>query len=451
MRLALSMIVRDAAADLPRCLASVRGVVEEVVIADTGSSDATPAIARAGGARVLEIPWRDDFAEARNAALAACQAEWVLMLDADERLDAAAGPILRALMSGREPRLGYEAHIRNYVNSCGSRLFARGAQRNDGRLAEAAPYPAYLEHENVRLFRRHPGIYFTGRVHETVARTMEALGEPIGPPSFIIHHFGLAADAATRNRKDRYYLALGQKKLAERPDDPRSHFELAIELFEHSNAPQQALGLLEQACAMAPTFWAAWFYLGLARQRLEHPREALEAFGRARAGGLDTGPLAASMGEAHYALGEFGAAARELRHALQIEPESSRFASQLGLCQVRDGDREGGLQRLRRAAESEPADPGIQDRLILALAWLGRTREAAEAAEAGLERAAAPSAKMYLRAASLRARARQWAEAAAAAGRGLEHFPEEPALRAAWSEVQLHLAGDLAQKPRTGA
>lgn len=445
------MIVRDAAADLPRCLASARGVVDEIVVADTGSRDNTRAVAREMGARVLEIPWRDDFAEARNAALAACQADWILMLDADERLDPAAAFILHALMRRPGARLGYEAHIRNYINSVHSRLFARGAQPNDGRLPEAARYPAYLEHENVRFFRRHPAIHFTGRVHETVARTIEALGEPIGPPSFIIHHFGLAADAATRHRKDRYYLELGRKKLAERPEDPRSHFELAIELLEHANAPEQALALLEQACAMAPTFWAAWFYLGLARQRLGRAREALEAFGRARAGGLETGPLAASMGEAYYALGEFGAARRELRHALQMQPESASFASQLGLCEVRDGDGEAGLKRLRRAARSEPANPEVQDRLILALAWLGRTGEAAAAAESWLERSAAPTAKAYLRAASLWARGRQWPEAAAAIRRGLERFPNEPALCAAWSEVQPHLSPGLSQKPRLEA
>ena len=69
-RVALSMIVRNEAATLRRCLESVRGVVDEMVIADTGSTDDTPAIARDYGARVVEVPWDNDFAAARNRALA---------------------------------------------------------------------------------------------------------------------------------------------------------------------------------------------------------------------------------------------------------------------------------------------------------------------------------------------------------------------------------------------
>ncbi|HUI75243.1 MAG TPA: glycosyltransferase, partial [Candidatus Acidoferrum sp.] len=66
--LALSMIVRDAAETLEACLASVRGVVNEMVLADTGSADGTIALAQRLGARVVSIPWTNDFAEARNRA-----------------------------------------------------------------------------------------------------------------------------------------------------------------------------------------------------------------------------------------------------------------------------------------------------------------------------------------------------------------------------------------------
>ena len=87
--LALSMIVKNGERDLPDCLESVRGVVDEIVVADTGSSDASIEIARrrTPGAKVLSIPWENDFAKARNLSLAEVTSDWVLMLDADERLD----------------------------------------------------------------------------------------------------------------------------------------------------------------------------------------------------------------------------------------------------------------------------------------------------------------------------------------------------------------------------
>ncbi len=84
---ALSMIVKNAARDLPECLASVRGGVSEIVVADTGSTDDTAAIAQKAGARVISVPWENDFSKARNFPLELVTADWVLSLDADERLD----------------------------------------------------------------------------------------------------------------------------------------------------------------------------------------------------------------------------------------------------------------------------------------------------------------------------------------------------------------------------
>ena len=169
------MIVRDAAADLESCLQSVRGVVDEIVIADTGSCDATIEIARQHGARVYQIPWRHDFAEARNRALELVQSEWVLVLDADERLDTTGREIIPRLLSP-SGAAGYLVTIRNYLNSLTERVWDRLAVPNDSNLEEARPYPAYVEHENVRLFRRSPEIYFTGRVHETVGARIQKAG-----------------------------------------------------------------------------------------------------------------------------------------------------------------------------------------------------------------------------------------------------------------------------------
>src|SRR5579883_264109 len=164
---ALAMIVRNAGVHLERCLASVQGAVDEIVIGDTGSRDETPQRARQLGARVLHVPWEDDFARARNRVLEAVTADWVLVLDADERLDASGREEIPVLIqvAGCD---GYLVTIRNYVFTLAHRLWDTPAVPNDHRLPEADPYPGYVAHENVRLFRRRPEVYFVGRVHETV-------------------------------------------------------------------------------------------------------------------------------------------------------------------------------------------------------------------------------------------------------------------------------------------
>src|SRR5579863_4249358 len=82
----LCMIVRDEERFLGGALESVRGVVDELCIVDTGSKDKTIEIARDAGARVSEIAWEENFSKARNAALAMATRRWILVLDADERL-----------------------------------------------------------------------------------------------------------------------------------------------------------------------------------------------------------------------------------------------------------------------------------------------------------------------------------------------------------------------------
>ena len=84
----LSMIVKNGAQSLGLCLQSVSGMVSQIVVADTGSTDNSADIARQFGATVVSVPWENHFANARNAALALMQTDWVLVLDADEELDA---------------------------------------------------------------------------------------------------------------------------------------------------------------------------------------------------------------------------------------------------------------------------------------------------------------------------------------------------------------------------
>ena len=79
-RLSVCMITRNESADLARCLSSAKGLADELVVVDTGSTDDTIAIARSFGAHVIEHAWRHDFAEARNVSLDAATGDWILSL-----------------------------------------------------------------------------------------------------------------------------------------------------------------------------------------------------------------------------------------------------------------------------------------------------------------------------------------------------------------------------------
>lgn len=84
--ISLCMIVKNEGDSLSQCLKSVRGVVDEIIIVDTGSTDASVQIALSFGAKIIQHPWSGDFAAARNAGLQQAHGQWILVLDGDEEL-----------------------------------------------------------------------------------------------------------------------------------------------------------------------------------------------------------------------------------------------------------------------------------------------------------------------------------------------------------------------------
>src|ERR1700729_4173828 len=131
----LCIIARNEAANLAACLGPLTAIVSEVIVVDTGSTDDTRAIALASGARVLEFPWCDDFAAARNESLRHATGEWVLWMDADDRMDEVNTSRLAKLIGG----LGTErvAYLMSCVNMA-----------SDGHPTSEA--------QQVRLFPRAP-------------------------------------------------------------------------------------------------------------------------------------------------------------------------------------------------------------------------------------------------------------------------------------------------------
>jgi hypothetical protein len=272
------MIVRDEEQTLPACLETVKGLVDEMVIADTGSTDGTLEVARRFGARCLSIPWENDFSRARNRALEEVRSDWVLALDADEQLDEKAKQSLPRLL--KAPAIdGYIVTILDYLLDVNHKVWDFPAKTNQSGLEAARRFPAYVEHINVRLFRRRPQIYFVGPVHESVAPRILKLGGTLGKADFLIHHFGLITGMPTRIRKNYLYRQLGQKKVEETPNEAQAHLELGLSELALDNN-EEALKYITTACQLNPRLGTAWSFQGMALVRLGRPAEALEALAR---------------------------------------------------------------------------------------------------------------------------------------------------------------------------
>lgn len=197
--LSVCLIVKDEEEMLGACLDSVAGIADEVVVYDTGSSDRTVEIARSRGARVVEGYWDDSFSRARNAALGLTCGQWVLSLDADERL---LGNFEALRSQIGDPRSNVEAYLVAIEN-----LHGAGNSRS--------------VHTAIRLFRR-THCTWRHRLHEqVVAKDDYARRLAVGYLSGtrIIHH-GYAAEVFDGRHKAERNLALAEAALGDGDLDP---------------------------------------------------------------------------------------------------------------------------------------------------------------------------------------------------------------------------------------
>ena len=237
--ISLCVIARDEATFLDECLASVREIVDEIVVVDTGSVDHTQSVADQHGARVCEMEWKDDFSLARNYALEQASGEWILVLDCDETLSPIDRGSLQDLVRSGDCD-AYRMTTRNYCN--GSQH--AGWTRCDGTYPEERSYEGWFPSTKVRLWRQRSEICFEGVVHELVEPSLIRAGIPIGDCTVPVHHYGYAE----KERAVDHYLRAGQRKVRENPEDIRARYELAI---AYRNADQQGAALREIEAALS--------------------------------------------------------------------------------------------------------------------------------------------------------------------------------------------------------
>ncbi len=360
MLLSAALIVRDESRVLEDCLASIEGVVDEIVLVDTGSRDDSPEIAARHGARVIRHDWSGDFARARNVGLDAARGGWILYIDADERLVGAERERVRKMLEG--------------AREVAFRMLLRPDSHST----------PYREH---RLWRNDQRIRFVGKIHEKVTPAIAALSRlerrPVGDCDLLLEHVGYEGDQQHKHRRNlpllraqlehepdnlfnRHHLARVLGGLG-RDDEALSVLAAAVELAR--KRPRDPLGvmaftdlvrarrargedvgeLLQEARARYPENKLLWWVQAAALISERRYEEALGLLDRLLAVDLaglpDEGPAydARIFGEfAHeargvclFGLGRFQAAAEAYEQALLENPENAVYRTRLALARGR--------------------------------------------------------------------------------------------------------------------
>lgn len=285
--LALCMIVRNEEKTLADCLRSIRPAVDEIIVVDTGSTDRTRDLARQNGAKVVEHPWEDDFAAARNVSIENASSDYILWLDADDRVDAAEMEKIRRLKM-QLPRGKEQAYF----------LVVEDESVNNDKIL----------FNQLRLFPNLPQARFESRVHEQIAANLKKAGVKLAALAITIRHTG-NHDLADLQRKANRNLAIIEAELARHPDDPVMHFHAG-----------RTLSVLEREAEAVLHLQSA---LELSRRSSDDDSVYVEA-------GL-------MLGRCFNELGNPGAAERVLRDILATDGQKALAYLYLGESLMRQG------------------------------------------------------------------------------------------------------------------
>lgn len=309
-KLSLCMIVRNEAAGVDRCLASVKGLVDEIIVVDTGSDDGTVEVCRGHGAVVHHFPWRDDFSAARNVGLEKATGDWVLVLDADDELFAADRPRVRELLTV----VGVDAYLFRTVSYLGDK---------PGGDVVVCPH--------VRLFRNRPTFRYVGVIHE---RVNIPPGARLAWRDITVLHYGYLTPAIQRQDKVRRNLRICEAAVRAGPGDAFAHFNLGTEHLRSGNY-LKALASFRRAHRLveAESGWAPELIKKLAfcLIRLRRHREAEVVLVKGLASYPDYTDLVFLKAGLHQERGEYAQAAREFRRCLKLGEAPFMYPTDLGM------------------------------------------------------------------------------------------------------------------------
>ncbi len=263
-QVSFGMLVKNGARFLRACLESVSALCDEMIVVDTGSQDESKEIARSFAATVIDVPWTDDFAAARNIYVERARGDWILSLDADETL----GRLSKAALTdaiARRPGTAFVFDIRNYFLENDVQFFVLPSRiRSDAPVGTRC-----VISRTVRLFPRRRGLRYTYPLHESLLPGITRTGTRIGRCSVPIHHMGGLYRRENGHEKTALYASLGRKKIAQYPEYFLGYLELGQVCLEEGDL-DEAAQLFTRALALRSGCLEAECYLALVLLRRGH-------------------------------------------------------------------------------------------------------------------------------------------------------------------------------------
>lgn len=298
--LSLCMIVKNEEKVLQRCLDSVCGVVDEIVIVDTGSTDSTKEIALKYTNKVYDFEWTNSFADARNFAQQQATGEWILVLDADEYVDQAnLKEMIDVLKQTDESVEAYDVVIYNFMGVYGERV---------------------LQHRHTRIYRNSPHLRYDRAIHEQLRRVN---GEYVQASQGIltVYHTGYMHQAVTEKKKHDRNAPLIEHEMKAGESVAFDYFNLGNEYLSKGEI-EKALQSFIQAYQEKKDIRLSWVSYCLVQiilclKYLQRFEDALQVITDAENLYSETADFPFLRGEIYYLQYRYDDAAEQLEYLLQ--------------------------------------------------------------------------------------------------------------------------------------
>lgn len=256
MTISLCMIVRDEEQCIGQALLSVQGLVDEVIVIDTGSLDSTIEKAKKYTDKIFAYKWDNNFSKARNFSLSKAAKEWILVLDADEVLGKEDHELIRALTKNKEADAYtfVQVSYTDDINMIGFKTLQK-------RTPEAKEFAGYISCNIIRLFRNNKGIHFTNPVHESVDASIldkERIRQTVIP----IHHYQFEKGERIHRVKQLKYLKIYEEKAHEFENKAKVYRDMATINYNFKQDYETAIHLYRKSLLLNPNNITT--YLGLA-------------------------------------------------------------------------------------------------------------------------------------------------------------------------------------------
>lgn len=249
LKISLCMMVKNEEKYLEEAILSVLPIVDEIVVVNNNSTDRTVEILKKYNAKIIDYSGEGDFSTPRNIGLRACTGDWILRIDADERINLnSLFQIYDILLHTKKDVQAFLTPVRNYF---------------DNPLKKDANY---FISETCRIFRNRKEIFYTKRIHEEIDESLQAISKNenvvISRTSQFITHLGYMRDKLELKKKHEGYAKISLEQIKENPKDASTYYSLGTH-YNVIGEKDKAIKYFEEAVRLQPNFSSAWNDIGV--------------------------------------------------------------------------------------------------------------------------------------------------------------------------------------------